>query len=148
MKNIIILVVLCFVVGCCKSEDHTERAHQESTQKEETPTVDSITSAMGKILKGSHLLKSFNEIGNDVYLKSTNTGYVGFMWQMNDSSYAVSILEENKIRYKIEEYITTPSIKFRWESEENRTDLDWIFKEEIIYAIVTCTDEQRKIWRK
>ncbi len=142
MKNIIILVALCFVVGCCNSEGQTESAH-----KEKPPTVDSITSVMGKILKGSHLLKSFNEIGNDVYLKSTATGYVGFMWQMNDSSYVMSILEEHKIRYKIEEYITNPSIKFRWESEENSTDLNWIFKDEIIYAIVTCTDEQRKIYR-
>jgi hypothetical protein len=65
---------------------------------------------------------------------------VSFAWKMNDSSYALSTLPFGKIRVKIVDTITIPTIKFRWEHtrEVNPDNIDDVMRYEVIYAEISA----------
>lgn len=104
----IVLLMGFLAVGCQNKPEPSSQAEQ--------------------ILKGEHKLRKMTErtdvnssisgifflfIGN-LSGTSKTTVSVKFAWEMNDGIYAISSLPLEKIRVKLEESATTPTIKFRW----------------------------------
>ncbi len=64
---------------------------------------------------------------------------VSFAWKLNDGTYAISTLPMDKIRVRIDNNITVPTIKFRWRSGYFREIQD-MMDYKVIYAVITCKD--------
>lgn len=79
-------------------------------------------------MKGEHKLRKMVErtetnprisgtfflIVGELNVSTTTRTLVKFAWEMNDGIYALSSLPLEKIRVKLDEEATTPTIKFRW----------------------------------
>ena len=75
----------------------------------------------------------------DISGRVTTGVSVKFAWEMNDGTYAISSLPLEKIRIKLDEKATTPTIKFRWSpssSKQVQDLMDW----NVLYAIITARE--------
>jgi len=105
--------------------------------------------AMGEMLHGNHQITKVEMAAADTSVKvnqffaikkGKDCLMVLFSWEMNDSSYVISELPLSKIRFKYDPMVDQPSIKFRWTGGQTK-DLKTIFENDIVYAIVTCKEE-------
>src|SRR3989344_7043637 len=101
-----------------------------------------------QILQGEHKLRKMVErtetnsyISGGFFLfvgalsgGTTTNVLVKFAWEMNDGTYALSSLPLEKIRVKLDEKATTPTIKFRWRPH-NTPDVQHLMDEHILYAV-------------
>jgi len=107
-----------------------------------------------QILKGEHKLQkmaeqtevnsktsaSFFLIMGDINTATKTTLSTKFAWEMNDGTYAVSSLPLEKIRVKIDEKVTMPTIKFRWARSFHKGDLQQLMDNSVSYAVVTVKE--------
>ena len=70
---------------------------------------------------------------------TTTNVLVKFAWEMNDGTYAISSLPLEKIRVKLDEKVATPTIKFRWGSD-NTSDVQHLMDQHVLYAVITARE--------
>ncbi|MBI3074840.1 MAG: hypothetical protein HYY92_01320 [Parcubacteria group bacterium] len=111
-----------------------------------------------QIMKGAHKLRKMTErtelnsrvsasffliVGN-VSSKTTSETLVKFAWEMNDGTYALSSLPLERIRVKLDEKATTPTIEFRLvrfgDTMGMLPELQRIMNRHVNYAIVTAKE--------
>ena len=109
-----------------------------------------------QILQGEHKLRKMTErtdinarisgifflfIGNISGTMNTSVS-VKFAWEMNDGTYAISSLPLEKIRVKLDEKATTPTIKFRWRPWNRRdtAEIQTLMDYYVSYAVVTVRE--------
>ncbi len=143
MNRVIVTLVLLvgiFVVGCVSREENSHVSQPYISQAE-------------PILKGEHKLRKMiqqtgtnSEISGsfflcigDLYGSTKTIVSVKFAWEMNDGTYAISSLPLEKIRVKIDENATIPTIKFRWREWNNSTtpQTQELMDNNILYAVIT-----------
>ena len=107
-----------------------------------------------QILKGEHKLRKMVErtetnsnISGGFFLfvgalsgGTTTSMLVKFAWEMNDGTYALSSLPLEKIRIKLDEDITTPTIKFRWGPSNHPQTLQRLIDSNVLYAVITAKE--------
>lgn len=83
---------------------------------------------------------SFFLFSDSAYGEQRSEPIVSFAWQMKDSSYALSTLPFGKIRVKIADTVTVPSVKFRWVNkyEINPDNMHDVMNYAIIYAEISA----------
>lgn len=121
MKTLFLLLFSILIIGC-----------------EPNPNYKEPLSDAGNILTGMHELK---QLDSAVYFKFSHDK-VMFKWQLPDSSWAISSLETNKIRYKYNEDIEVPTIKFKWLKVDGN-NLVSIMKDYVTYAVIECKENQK-----
>lgn len=110
-----------------------------------------------RILKGEHKLRKMAErtdtnsrisasffilVGSYSSTTETKTA-VKFAWEMNDGTYALSSLPLEKIRVKLDEKATVPTIKFRWRPYcrcYNEPQVQELMDNNVCYAVVTVKE--------
>jgi len=109
------------------------------------------------ILKGEHKLRkmaertdvnsrisgSFFLLVGDLSGTMKTTVSVKFAWEMNDGVYALSSLPLEKIRVKLDEKATTPTIKFRWRPytyHHAPVEIQDLMNNYVFYAVVTVKE--------
>ena len=140
MKTIgmaLVFLVGLFVIGCSQRPQQPSQAEQ--------------------ILKGEHKLRKMLErsetdsrISGGFFLivgglnGTINTSIsMKFAWEMNDGTYAISSLPLEKIRVKLDEKVTTPTIKFRWQRWHNSfgtAQVQKLMDSYILYAVLTVRE--------
>src|ERR1017187_1989403 len=132
IKDITILIVLFFLLFMCLTS---------------CGPIDT-TSTMGHTLQGSHQISKLQVEAGDQSVKTNkffaikkngNINTIVFSWQLADSSFIISELPLDKVRFKYNEFAEQPSIKFRWTGGQTK-DLAEIFRIDIVYAIVECKE--------
>ena len=103
----------------------------------------------GNILAGEHQLRKMigvapSESNGSFFLfvgsfSQSEALKVSFAWKMRDGTFAISTLPIEKIRVKINNAVTIPTIKFRW-TMSDQEDIQWIIGEHVLYAVITCKD--------
>ena len=107
-----------------------------------------------QILKGEHKLRKIAErtdvnskISGSFFLfvgglngKAETTVSVKFAWEMNDGTYALSSLPLEKIRVKLDENATTPTIKFRWTRSYPNPEVQELMDNYVIYAVISVRE--------
>lgn len=142
MRNLMIVMLIALVLplaGC--KEDEPPK-----------PTKAEI------LLNGTHNLRKMSErtevnshISGGFFLVfgileggSKTTISVKFAWQMNDGTYAISSLPLEKIRVKLDNKITTPTIEFnRWQRCDawcDNNSLQGLIHDSVEYAIITVKE--------
>ena len=132
-----LLVGLFFMVGC------NEQASQPPSEAE-------------RVLKGEHKLRKMAErmdvnsrISGSFFIfvgglsgTTKTTVSVKFAWEMNDGIYAFSSLPLEKIRVKLDEKATTPTIKFLWRRWQGRgtPEVQGLMDDYVSYAVVTVRE--------
>lgn len=140
INSLLIILVLMFILSGC--------------QKPEPPVPS--PSPAEPILIGEHNLRRMVErtntnskISGGYFLfvgglegSTETTVSMKFAWQMNDGTYAISSLPIEKIRIKLNEEITTPTIKFRWKRYQyNGTpEIYELMNGWVSYAVVTVKE--------
>ena len=66
---------------------------------------------------------------------------VRYMWQMNDTLYAMSVINVGKVRVKIDEGVIEPYIKYRWISCMSVGDLQSRINNRVVYVMLVCSTE-------
>lgn len=128
-----------FMVGC-----------EQKPQKPEPP------SQAEQILKGEHRLRkmvertevnsrisgSFFLFVGDVSGSTKTTLSVKFAWEMNDGVYAISSLPLEKIRVRLDENTTVPTIKFRWRPYNGygTAEVQDLMNDNVLYAVITVKE--------
>ncbi len=112
-------------------------------------------SELSPILSGNHELRRFSVRESTVSTggffllfgsyRSDEIMTVKFAWKSLDDEYIISELPISKIRVKIDSTIAVPYIKFRWSVNgmyvNKYSDMESVFRNNIIYAVVVCKDE-------
>ncbi len=130
------LFVMVFMVGCEKKTEQPSQAEQ--------------------ILKDEHILRKMAErtdVNSNIsasfflfvggFSETTKTTVsVKFAWKMNDGTYALSSLPLEKIRVKLDESTTTPTIKFRWRPWKlcRTPQVQDLMDDYVLYAVVTVKE--------
>lgn len=111
-------------------------------------------SATGEILKGDHELRRFKTTTKDessfsgsYFLiaastsgKTTKNTKATFTWLMNNGEYAISEIELQKIRIRIDSTADIPYVKFHWIGS-NSKNLKHIFSYYVNYMVIVCKEE-------
>lgn len=123
-----------------------------------TKVVIDTTSPEQRALQGEHELRrlsastfnstkasgSFFMFVGDFSLKQTEQVKVMFSWKTNDGTYTISTLPVEQIRIKIDSTKDKPTVKFKWRETKkdlNYTALHDIVRHRVIYALITCKEE-------
>jgi len=142
---VIAIIGILAAVAIPKFNDLVERAKAEKEGREYIPKQ--ITdSYAGKILRGEHKLRPIKEYKNEAYhlirvFFEHKNNKLKFIWQMNDGTYTTSILPVDKVKIKIDESYSEPAVKFRWCSSASSKILSQLIKENVLYAIIICKEE-------
>lgn len=64
-----------------------------------------------------------------------------YMWQTNDTSFAMSVISVGKIRVKLDESVDEPYIKYRWCSCRGSGDLQATIDAYVVYVLLVCSEE-------
>ncbi|HNV96910.1 MAG TPA: hypothetical protein PKL13_01165 [bacterium] len=126
------------------------------------PKVDNesnLQSIEKQILSGTHPLRKM--ISSTENQSQTNAGFflfigglrhnnsqiqtVQFSWKTNDGSYAISKLNIEDVRIKINNSIETPYVTFNYEESEfwfeENPKLQKIIEKSVLYAEITCNEK-------
>jgi len=112
--------------------------------------------SINDILRGEHQLRKIGQlVGSETKTKQNffliaysqtetkNTVVlIKFSWKMNDGTYASSSLPMEKIRVKLVKNISTPTIKFRWNTCDcsNKNITQEIMDMNVLYALITINE--------
>lgn len=115
-----------------------------------------LPSQAEQILKGEHKLRKMVErsennskISGNFFLifggldgSTTTKVLIKFAWEMNDGTYALSSLPLEKIRVKLDEKATEPTIKFRWQrwNEYRTAQIQELMDYYVLYAVLTVRE--------
>lgn len=107
----------------------------ENLQVEDSP--------MGKLLKGEHPLNELQVKGStkpeDAVKKPTyflfSTTSMTFNVTLNDSTIVTMNLPMSRVRFRYDETITQPYVKFKWQKGGDVNDV-WSIQNQILYVIL------------
>lgn len=120
----------------------TEKAQGKVTEEEQILGGEHKLRKMtaGQTVTNSKASGGFFLVVGGFKSETKTTALVKFAWEMNDGAYAISSLPLEKIRVKIDEKATTPTIKFRWTRNYNVHDLQTLIDESVCYAVITVKE--------
>lgn len=118
-------------------------------------------SRVGQMLEGTHPIKAFSQpstvvhgsIEGSYFLfagelngKLGTTTNVKFMWENNNQEYLIASLPVTKVRFKIDNSLTIPNVRFRWRHSnfadpDYSLSMDTIMQHNVIYALITCPEK-------
>lgn len=110
-------------------------------------------SAVSEILSGDHTIRALNShttttgelnggyflFVGDIHGSITTSTELRFAWLGNDGDYIITDLPLSKIKIRINNKKSVPSVKFKW-TRCNFTTPEQI-KNSIIYAVIVCNDK-------
>lgn len=146
MTYAILLCVLCtaVLITSCASEDNSTMGKSSNTTSSEEVSEKKNNEDDTKaciVLKGEH--KLFKN-GDGKYLRITKESdrvWCYFLWETNDNGMIASNkLYYSEIRFKLDETVTEPYVKFRWNRSNSYQSTQTIMDKKVIYALIVTND--------
>ena len=111
-------------------------------------------SAVKPILGGEHNLRKMTErngvdlsvsggfflVSGEVSVTQKTQTLIKFAWELNDGTYAISSLPLEKIRIKIDNNVTVPTISFSWEENYYKHQIQDLMDCCVDYALITIKE--------
>lgn len=132
----LVLMIGPFVAGC------GERSREPSQAEQILKGEHQLRKMAERTDVNSNISASFFLFIGDLSGTTTTTVSVKFAWKMNDGVYALSSLPLEKIRIKLDEKATTPTIKFRWRRyiSGGTPQIQYLMDHYVSYAVVTVRE--------
>jgi len=133
----LVLIAGIFAVGCQRGPLPPSQAEQILQGEHKLRKMAERTDINSRI-SGSFFL-----FVGDITGEVKTSVSVKFAWEMNDGTYAISSLPLEKIRVKLDEKATTPTIKFRWvrwDRPRSAAQVQTLMDYYVSYAVVTVRE--------